>query len=120
MSKEKQKGTAFETQIVEYLRESGWVHAERRALTGNNDKGDITGTGPLVWECKNHQKLSFSAWLEEAEIERDNAKANYGIVVAKRRGKGKPQDQYAMMKLSWLIKLLQEAGYINPLMKGQQ
>lgn len=111
MSKAKQKGTSFETQIVEYLRECGWTHAERRALTGTHDKGDITGTGSLVWECKNHKALSFSAWLEEAEVERDNAKADYGIVVAKRRGKGQAGEQYAVLKLSELTKLLREAGY---------
>jgi hypothetical protein len=46
MSRNKGKGTAFETLIVRYLQSKGWTHAERRVLQGQADKGDITGTGP--------------------------------------------------------------------------
>lgn len=111
MSKGRGKGTAFETLIVRYLQAQGWVHAERRALHGNLDKGDITGTGPLVWECKNHKALDISAWLKETEQERVNANANHGILVVKRRAYGDPSDQYAIMRLEDLVKLLKEAGY---------
>lgn len=111
MSKAKQKGTSFESLIVMFLKEQGWIHAERRALTGVADKGDITGTGPLVWECKNHKTLSFSEWLGEAEAERVNAQADFGIVVAKRRGRGKAEEQYAVLPLGEMVKLLKAAGY---------
>jgi hypothetical protein len=105
------RGTAFETLIVRYLQSQGWVHAERRALHGTLDKGDITGTGPLVWECKNHKTLDFSGWLKETEQERQNANADHGILVVKRRSYGDPGDQYAIMRLEDLTKLLKEAGY---------
>lgn len=105
------KGTAFETLIVRYLQSQGWVHAERRALHGSADKGDITGTGPLVWECKNQKTLDISLWLKQTETERQNAKAEHGILVAKRRAYGDPADQYAIMRLEDLVKLLKEAGY---------
>ena len=111
MSRNKQKGTAFETLVVRYLAEHGFPHAERRALAGTYDRGDITGTPGLVWECKNHKTLSFSEWLEEASVERANASADYGIVVAKRRGKGDAGDQYAVMRLEDLARLLKDAGY---------
>lgn len=111
MSKAKQKGTSFESLVVDYLRGQGWIHVERRALTGTADKGDITGTGPLVWECKNHKTLAFSEWLEEAEVERGNADADFGIVVAKRRGRGQAKDQYAVLTLENMVKLLRMAGY---------
>jgi hypothetical protein len=111
VSKAKAKGTSFESLVVAYLVDQGWLHAERRALTGTHDKGDITGTGPLVWECKNHKTLSFSEWIEEAEVERVNASADFGVVVAKRRGRGQAGDQYAVMRLSEMVKLLKQAGY---------
>lgn len=111
MSIARGKGTSFETLIVRYLQTKGWVHAERRALHGNLDKGDITGTGPLVWECKNHKALDLSGWLKETEQERVNAKADHGILVVKRRSYGEPGDQYAVMRLEDLTKLLKEAGY---------
>lgn len=111
MSRNRGKGTAFETLIVRYLQSKGWVHAERRALHGTADKGDITGTGPLVWECKNHKTLDISGWLKETETERQNAKAQHGILVVKRRSYGDPGDQYAIMRLDDLVHLLMEAGY---------
>lgn len=111
MSKQRQKGTSFETLIVEYLRSNGFPHAERRALHGTHDKGDITGVGRLVFEAKNHKTLALSEWLRETEVERQNADADYGILVAKRRGFGQAEDQYAVMPLASLVRLLRAAGY---------
>lgn len=111
MSRNKSKGTAFETLIVRYLQDHGFPHAERRALAGINDLGDITGTPGVVWECKNHKTLAFSEWLVEAEVERGNADADVGVVIAKRRGKGDPGDQYAVMTVETLVRLLKDAGY---------
>ena len=111
MSRNKQKGTAFETLVVRWLAENGFPYAERRALAGTHDLGDVTGTPGIVWECKNHKQLAFSEWLEEADVERANASADYGIVVAKRRGKGDAGDQYAVMRLEDLARLLKDAGY---------
>lgn len=111
VSASRSRGTAFETLIVRYLQSRGWTHAERRALHGAVDKGDITGTGPLVWECKNHKSLDISAWLKETEQERQNANADYGVLVVKRRSYGDPADQYAIMRLEHLVSLLREVGY---------
>ena len=110
MSKSKAKGTAFETLIVNYLRDF-YPNVERRTLSGVHDKGDIAGTNKkLIWECKDHKTLNFSGWLKEAEIERGNANAEYGIVVAKRRGYGDAGSQYAVLTLEALVQLLEKAG----------
>jgi Holliday junction resolvase len=102
------KGTAFETEVVRYLNENGYPHAERRALVGTLDKGDITGMGPeLVIECKNHKTLDFSGWLREAEAERLNANAEYGIVVAKKRGAG-AAGAYVVLTLADFVRLWRE------------
>lgn len=93
MSREKQKGTGFETQVARYL-----AHAldddriERRTTGGAKDRGDISGVRlhgeRVVVECKNHQRAELSRWLDEAEVERGNDDAGYAFVVHKRRGRG--------------------------------
>jgi len=58
MSKAKAKGTSAETAVVKYLIDNGFPYAERRALNGALDLGDITGTPALAWEVKNHKEVS--------------------------------------------------------------
>ena len=111
MSKSKQKGTAFETAVVRYLAANGFPYAERAPLAGNKDRGDITGTPGLVWECKNHKALALAEWSDETFAEMVNAKADYGILVVKRPRHGDPADAYTILPLSDLVQLLKEAGY---------
>lgn len=110
LTRSKDKGTAFERLVAEYLRRF-WPYADRAPLTGNKDRGDIAGTPGIVWECKNAKTLRISEWLEETETERLNATADIGVLVVKRRGYGPAQDQYAIMRLENLVDLLKEAGY---------
>ena len=82
------KGTAAETAVANYLRFQGWPYAERRALSGALDKGDITGTPGLVWEVKAGARLDIPGWLRETETEKINANAAHGILVVKPVGVG--------------------------------
>jgi hypothetical protein len=111
MSKAKQKGTAAETAVVKYLKENGFPYAERRALTGTLDKGDITGCGPIVFEVKNHAKIDLAGWIKELESETVNAQATTGCVVAKKRGTTDPGNWYAVMPFEWMVWLMKEAGF---------
>ena len=93
MSSNKDKGTRFESQVVDYMREAlGDNRIERRATSGAKDRGDVAGVilrkRPVVIECKNKQRMELSQWLEEAEVERGNADAEWAFVVHKRRGCG--------------------------------
>ena len=85
-------GTAAETAVVRYLRANGWPAAERRALKGVLDEGDITGTPGICWEVKARSRPvsdeQITAWLVETEIERANAGAEIGILVIRRPGFG--------------------------------
>jgi hypothetical protein len=84
LSKARTIGTNFETGIVNYLISVGHRYAERRALAGTLDKGDITGLGPrYAIECKAAKKLEIGMWLKETENERINACADYGFLVIK-------------------------------------
>lgn len=86
----KNKGTLAETAIVRYLRANGFSGAERRALAGAFDLGDITGCGPIVFESKAYKSGAsdgqVAKWLAETDLERQNADADYGLLVMKRPG----------------------------------
>lgn len=107
MSASKRKGTAFETAVVTYLREHGFPTAERRALAGTLDRGDIAGIPDVAIECKAVQAITLAAFVDETERERRNADATYGITVIKRRQKS-IGDAYAVMPLKKLVELLHE------------
>jgi hypothetical protein len=113
LSKAKAKGTAAETGLVRFLREHGFPGAERRALTGEFDQGDVTGTPCLAWEVKNHKSYKFPEWIKEAKIEAKNAKADYGILVVKPNGIGitNAGDWWAILTVDQMVHLLREAGY---------
>ena len=106
------KGTRWETAIVDYLRANGVPHAERRARNGAKDRGDLSGIPGLVVEAKNTKTLSLAAWVDEAEVERRNDGAAFGLVWHHRRGKASPGDGYVTMTGATLLDLLRAAGYI--------
>ena len=111
----KKAGTAFETAIAKYLAAYLDKPIERRAKTGAKDRGDIAGVTtyynkPVVVECKNEQRMRISTYLNEAEIEKNNADAYASFVAIKRKGVGIGDSQSigrqcAIMRLSDLFTL---------------
>lgn len=114
------KGTSTERMVVDYLRTQGWPFAERRALSGRMDKGDVTGTPNLVWEVKGAARLCIPEWLRETEVERRNAKADYGILVVKPKGYGanRIHEWPAIVPLGMMTEMLRMMGYGGPLFQG--
>lgn len=112
VNKPKAKGTAAESAVVAYLRENGFKYAERLALQGGKDRGDITGVPGIVFEVKAVQEYAFNQWLTEARIERDNAGADFGLVVAKPRlvGTSKTGQWYALMYSYDYLALVSQAA----------
>ena len=113
MSKSKQKGTLAETAVVKFLQAHGFPTAERRALAGGNDLGDIL-TGPgLAWEVKNVRTYAIPAWMKETETERVNANAEHGILVIKPNGVGTSNvgDWWCVVTLQHMTELLRDAGH---------
>ena len=107
----KAKGTAAETAVVNYLKDSGWIHAERRSLSGANDRGDIAGVIGVVIEVKAEKSLKLSQWLKEAHTEQINDGADLGVVWHKKIGTTKPADWYVTMEGGTFAFLLKQAGY---------
>ena len=112
MSKAKQKGTSAETALVNYLRVEGFASARRRALAGSADEGDVETNG-LTWEVKNQRSYHLPAWLCETQIEKENAKADFGILAVKPNGIGltNTANWWAVLPMSEMIRLLHLAGY---------
>jgi predicted lipoprotein len=94
----KRKGTTWESAVVDYLRSHGQPHAERRALTGSADKGDVSDIPGVMIECKNEKTVTLGAYADEVKVETANAGASIGVAVVKRRNRG-PGDAYVVMTL---------------------
>jgi len=92
----KNKGTAAETAVVRYAWSQGFTDAERIALAGANDQGDVVlmRDPKIILEVKAGKAAQtaslgqISKWLDETRTERDNAKAVHGFLVVQRQGFG--------------------------------
>jgi hypothetical protein len=116
----KQKGTSFETLIKRYLNDNGFVKADRTALKGGDDTGDINGISnkqsgkEVAVQCKNQRKINLSGWLDDTVDQASKiAEDSLPALVVKRVGKGEKAvgETYVVMRLSDFATLLKEAGY---------
>lgn len=97
----KRKGTSFETDVVDYLRSHGFPFAERRALRGSKDCGDIAGVIGWVLECKAVNAMALGEWMTEAHKEAINDRSCRYAVIHKRRGRN-VREAYVTVPL-WLF-----------------
>lgn len=94
----KAKGTKCETDTVRYLRANGFPNAERRALSGSNDRGDILADAGLVFECKHwaiYSDVDVLDWQAQTAREMRNANASEGVLIIRRTGKADPGTWWA-------------------------
>lgn len=107
MSAARAKGTAFETLVLQAFR-AHYPQAERRALQGALDKGDLLlpGETRFVVECKNEKRTDLAGWHAEAVVEAANAGVPHGVVVHKRRGKGGAGQQWVTLSLDSFLDLI--------------
>lgn len=90
----KKKGTAAETKVVRYLTANG-LSAERRALSGNKDNGDIkliaTDGTEYTLEVKagkqteNYNRAQFEEWFRQAIEEGANSGCETALVIVRYR-----------------------------------
>lgn len=108
----KAKGRATENQAVEWLREQGWVNAERRRLHGSADQGDITGIPGMCIEVKSAAHWQPVEWLRQLDEEVENAEAQIGFVMARPKGGTDVEDWVIMMTPRQLIEMLAGLGWV--------
>lgn len=101
LSRTRAKGTAFETEVVNFLKESGFLEAHRNIL--NSPLGDI-GDIPIVAECKNQKTMTISEWVDQAKTSGQKA-GKLSAVIHKRRGKN-VSHSYVTMELREFVELL--------------
>ena len=110
MSRSKQKGTAFETLIVNELQQHLGPEICRRATTGAKDRGDVHGLYirglRTVAELKNTKAAQLGSHWNEVEVERGNDDADVGILIHKRHGKGQALDQWVTLTVRELITII--------------
>jgi hypothetical protein len=104
----RRKGSGFERDVVNYLRSVGFEQAARTLAGASDDRGDISGVGNCVLECKCAARIDLAGWLAEARLEAENAGLPRFAVVAKRRGVGDVAESYAVLPLWLLAELLRE------------
>ena len=107
----KDAGTRFERLVAGYLAGRLGTDIDRQVKTGSHDTGDIRGVSMagrgIAIECKDYQgRHELPKWLREAETERRNRGADYGVVVWKRRGTAIPGEQFVTMTLETFAAML--------------
>lgn len=121
MSKSKQIGTSAENHVVDYIATRGFAGAERRALFGVNDRGDITGTPGVCWQVKGG-KMAESAsdarvaeWMDELDDQIANSGSDHGVLIRKRSGYGAKRvgQWYAHMRMYTVYDLLHKAAALS-------
>lgn len=119
MSRSKDRGTWAETAGVEYLQTNGFPFAERIALHGNKDKGDIKVCPGVIAEAKNCKTLKLPAWFAELAEEIGNANAKHGFLLIKPEGIGRTRvgQWWAGMNVQGFSDLHVEAG-LPPLLES--
>jgi hypothetical protein len=105
-NRSKQKGTGFENLVVEFLN-SKKIPCERRALAGNNDKGDVLiyASPSVVVECKAEAKFDLASYLKELAVELENSGGDFGFVALKAPRKS-VENCYAIVSLDFMADLL--------------
>jgi hypothetical protein len=114
MTRPKDIGTMTETAVVRYINANGFPSAERRALAGSFDKGDIVGTPGVCWEVKGGKVAEACAgghlreWQDQTDCERVNTNSDVAVLVLKRKavGLGKPDQMWAYLRVEHLCQLI--------------
>jgi hypothetical protein len=106
VSAAKQKGTAWETALVNFLKSKG-LDARRVAQSGMLDTGDIHGISPFVGQAKNYANLADGLRLgvEGAEVQKVRAGEPFGVALVKRARKPVAKG-YAVMTVETFADLL--------------
>lgn len=123
MTRPKDIGTQWETTVVRYLRSNGFPNAERRALSGSCDKGDLLIAPGLIAECKAHTEYSDADvrdWWQQTDRERHNSNAEMALLIVKRKGlRGQPGNAWCWRRCrgvwhaTWLSEAVEELRYIG-------
>ncbi len=95
MSKQRAKGTAFETALLPWLRQL-WPPVRRTGSAAYGD-GDFAETYPYLIEAKNHNHIDLAGFMDQAQTAA-RGKCLAPVLIVKRRGRP-VYDSYVVMRL---------------------
>lgn len=101
MSKQRQKGTGWETELLPHLRAAFGDQVERAPLKGVQDKGDFVGV-PFLVEAKKTEVPRFLDWARTAR-KKVGAGQWWSIVWSGDRRKG--EGPYVLLPLDMFLTL---------------
>ena len=114
MSKQKSKGSTFESRCAQHLTERLGVEVRRNALMGALDQGDlfgiVIGGKHFTVECKDYSgKYRLAEWSEELEREMGFCDTDIGAVIFKMAGAGPKhmEEQGVFMRLKTFCALIE-------------
>jgi hypothetical protein len=96
VNRSKNIGTRGETLIVRHAISNGFPDAERLALAGASDQGDVRLCKGVIVESKagasarSAGPVQLAAWAAETETERRNQGADFGVLVVQRLNRAVP------------------------------
>lgn len=107
----KAAGSRFERLIADHLNDRlRGLHVDRQVRTGIRDSGDIAGVHiagrRIAIECKNVTRMDLPKWTREAHTEAGVIGGAAGVVIHKRHGNGKPEDQWVTMTVTDLVTII--------------
>lgn len=107
----KAAGSRFERLVADHLNDRLYgLSVDRQVKTGVHDSGDISGVHlagkRIAIECKNVTRMDLPKWTREAHTEAGNIGAAAGVVIHKRHGNGKPEDQWVTMTVTDLVTII--------------
>jgi len=111
----KAKGRAAENAVVDYLRDTHGIQAERRRLAGSSDLGDIAGWPGVVVEVKSEKRITLAGYMDELAAEVDAATSEFGwhqigLCVVKKRGTSDVSQWYAVLPFGEAVKLIRRGS----------
>jgi len=124
VNKPKNIGTAAETAVVNYAKSLGYEGAQRIALSGSRDRGDVQLNGKVMLEVKAGAQVSgrtgdpkdclLNEWMEQTLTEWVNGGWQFAALIVKRRGRARVGSWWVYLHHAHLDYLCQLPGHPRP------
>ena len=107
MSKQRQKGTGYENELLELYLQEVFPHASRAPQLGIHDAGDYISTRHFLFEAKKHNTWRLPTWIRKTAPKAEKQGRPWAILFAgDKRVSGPLADDFALLPTRYLFRLL--------------
>lgn len=115
MSATSAAGRDAENRVCECLIRLGYRYMERRLAGAAKDRGDLAGMPGVVIQVKGGKggasnRIRMAEWMDELEHQISNDRADTGVLVVKRVGKGQADEWFAIQPLHRWAAMAKDGG----------